>query len=179
MQARRKNNKRYLYNFQSSFIFMNKKGHLILAVAIALVFMFLNYNFNWNLIDSTWKSFFLILGVSCFYCLLPDIDHKNSTITWTFFGIGVLGLTIAMIELLFDKSYISPLRVFIFSGLLLIATFLSANLFSHRGIVHTVQSGIIASIPIGILLGNFVYSLFAYIAWHSHLLGDRYLFKIR
>jgi hypothetical protein len=42
----------------------------------------------------TWASVFGVTLIIAFYSLLPDIDHKNSTITWLFFGVGVLGLVI-------------------------------------------------------------------------------------
>src|SRR3989344_4148091 len=134
---------------------MNKRNHLILGAIINIGLIVI------------------------FYSLLPDIDHKNSTITWWFFGIGISGLVIGMIELTLKITNPNPYTILITSTLLLAFTFIATNFFPHRGIIHSVQVGLLAVIPIFFLFHNFIYCIFAYIAWHSHLIGDGYLFKIK
>jgi hypothetical protein len=158
---------------------MKKKGHIILAFILSFLFIYLTIYLGFNLFEFTWKSITLVSLIIVFYSLLPDIDHKNSTITWWFFGIGFLGLAIGIFELIFNIQKINPILVLVFSTLFLVFTFLSANLFEHRGIIHTVWVGVLASCPLLLIFHSFFYFLLAYIAWHSHLLGDGFLFKIR
>ena len=114
-----------------------------------------------------------------FYSLLPDIDHKNSTITWWFFGIGVLGLVFGISELVLKKDFVNPLLLLIISTGLLVFTYFAVNLFEHRGIIHSVPVGILSVLPLWFLLHSVGYCMLAYVAWHSHLLGDGYLFKVK
>ena len=129
--------------------------------------------------DFTWASVLGVTLIIAFYSLLPDIDHKNSTITWLFFGVGVLGLVIAIIEMSFGITKINPLLLIVLSTILLVFTFLSANIFEHRGLIHSIPVGILASLPMYFVFHSFAYCLLAYVAWHSHLLGDGYLFKLK
>ena len=158
---------------------MNKRNHLILGAILAVTFIIILGWLGLNWITLNFLSIINIGLILIFYSLLPDIDHKNSTITWWFFGIGILGLVIGMIEMTLKITNPNPYTILITSTLLLAFTFIATNFFHHRGIIHSVQVGLLAVIPIFFLFHNFIYCIFAYIAWHSHLIGDGYLFKIK
>ncbi len=135
------------------------------------------FGINWFYFSAL--SVLTIAGISVFYCLLPDIDHKNSTITWWFFGAGVLGLVFGILEIVLQKSFISPILLMLLATALLVFTFVSANIFEHRGIIHSVPVGILSVVPLWLLLHSIPYCAIGYVAWHSHLLGDGYIFKLK
>lgn len=158
---------------------MKKKHHIIFGMLLVLGFIFFLSVFNLDIFRFTLTSVLTIVAITLFYSLLPDIDHKNSTITWWFFGIGVLGLVIGMLEIVFKINFISPLTVIFISTLLLVFTYVSVNLFDHRGLIHSIPIGILAVLPLYLLLHSIGYCLLAYVAWHSHLVGDGYLLKFK
>jgi membrane-bound metal-dependent hydrolase YbcI (DUF457 family) len=49
----------------------------------------------------------------------------------------------------------------------------------HRGFMHSITAGVIMSIPLWFLFHSISLCLIAYAAWHSHLIGDGFLFKIK
>lgn len=158
---------------------MKKKGHIIFAAIISFLFIYLTIYLGLSWFDINWKSISIVSIIVVFYSVLPDIDHKNSTITWWFFGAGMIGLLFGIFELIFGFNKPQPLIVLSLATFLLLVIFISGNFLKHRGIIHTVQVGIMASIPIYFLFHSFFYPLMAYIVWHSHLIGDGFLFKIR
>jgi membrane-bound metal-dependent hydrolase YbcI (DUF457 family) len=158
---------------------MKKKNHIIFGAIFVISFIFILTLFNLDIFRFTLISILTITAITLFYSLLPDIDHKNSTITWWFFGIGVLGLVIGMLEIVFKINFISPLTVIFLSTLLLVFTYISVNLFNHRGLIHSIPIGILAVLPLYLLLHSFAYCFLAYVAWHSHLVGDGYLIKMK
>jgi hypothetical protein len=157
---------------------MKKKGHIIFAAILSFLFIYLTIYLGFSLFEFNLKSIAIITGIIVFYSILPDVDHKGSTITWWFFGVGIAGLLVGIIELYFKVSSPNPLVVLIFSTALLVFTFISGNFLKHRGLIHTVQVGILATFPVYFLFHSLFFTALAYVVWHSHLLGDGYLFKI-
>lgn len=157
---------------------MKKKNHITLAAIFVLIFILVLGYFEKDLILFTPNSIFLILVITIFYSLLPDMDHKNSTITWFFLGIGILGIVLGILETIFSIKLVNPVILIILSTLLLIATFVSVNFFDHRGFIHSIPVGLISVIPIYFIFG-FGYSCLAYVAWHSHLVGDGFFLKFK
>lgn len=158
---------------------MKKRNHIIFALIFVLASIFILNCFKIDIFRFTLVSIFTIIAITVFYCLLPDIDHKNSTITWWFFGIGVLGLVLGMLEIGFKLNFMSPIKIIFISTLLLVFTYLAVNLFEHRGLIHSVPIGILAVLPLYLLFHSVAYCSLAYIAWHSHLIGDGYLLKFK
>jgi hypothetical protein len=110
---------------------------------------------------------------------LADIDQKNSTIIWFFFGIGLLGLVAGIVLIILNNQNINGLVICFLSAIFLIITFMFPRLFSHRGIIHTIWVGLLALVPLWFIFGNIGYCVLAYVSWYSHLLGDGFLFKIK
>lgn len=158
---------------------MQKRGHLILASILCIGFILLTGWLHLNWFTFSLTSVFAIAIIIVFYSLLPDIDHKNSTMTWWFFGVGILGLILGIIEISFNINMINPITLLSLSTLLLAFTFLSANLFEHRGIIHTVQVGLLSVIPLYFIFHSLAFCFLAYVSWHSHLFGDGYIFKTK
>jgi len=158
---------------------MQKRNHIWLGGIFVFLFVLVLGFLNLNWITFTASSLLSIIFITVFYSLLPDIDHKNSTITWWFFGFGILGLVFGIIELIFNLNFFSPLKLLFFSTLLLTATFIAVNVFEHRGFTHSIPAGLIAVVPLFFLFGGFFYCLVGYVAYHSHLVGDGYFFKIK
>jgi len=157
---------------------MKKKNHITFAAIFVLIFILTLGYFNLNLFSFTTSSIFIIVLLTIFYALLPDIDHKNSTITWFFIGIGVLGLIGGILEIYHDFNLVKPSLVIIFSTLLIVATYVAVTFFSHRGFIHSIPVGLISVIQIYLTLG-FGYGCLAYVAWHSHLIGDGFFLKFK
>jgi hypothetical protein len=158
---------------------MKKRNHITFAAIFIVVFLIILGYFKIDLIKITPPSILILSIITVFYSLLPDIDHKNSTITWWFFGIGVLGLVLGMLELAFNLPMINAWALMILSTMLLVFTYLAVNLFEHRGIIHSIPVGLLSVIPLFFIFNSFAYCLIGYIAWHSHLVGDGYLLKFK
>lgn len=158
---------------------MKKRNHIYLAAIFVFLFILVLGWLNLNWLSFTISSVFSIVLITVFYSLLPDIDHKNSTITWWFFGIGLAGLVFGILEMVFGLDFFSPMKLLVLSTLLLVATFVSVNFFDHRGFTHSISAGLIAIIPLLFIFGNLSYCLIGYVAYHSHLIGDGYFLKIR
>jgi len=156
---------------------MQKRSHIIFAILLSFIFIYLTIYLGIARLDFTWASVAIITLLIVFYCLLPDIDHKSSTITWWFFGVGILGLVFAIIELLLGIEKISPLTIIILSTILLSATFIAVNFFEHRGFTHSIPAGIIAILPLYFVFHSLIYCFVAFVAFYSHLLGDGYVLK--
>jgi hypothetical protein len=156
---------------------MKKGGHILLGAVVSFLFIYLTIYLGFSFFKFNFKTIASVAFIIVFYSILPDIDHKNSTITWWFFGAGILGLLIGVFELIFKFTNPNPVIVLILSTGLLIVTFVSSNFFQHRGIVHTVQAGLIVSLPVYFLFNSIIYPILAYIVWHFHLIGDGFLFK--
>ena len=158
---------------------MEKRNHIAFGLILCFLFvLFLGWlGLNW--FNFTATSLIVLCAISIFYSLLPDIDHKNSTITWWFFGVGVLGLVFGIIELFFKINLVNVYSLLIFSTLLLVVAFISPNLFQHRGLIHSIPVGLLAVVPLFFLFHSLAYCVLGYVAWHSHLLGDGYFWKIK
>lgn len=159
---------------------MNKRSHIIFGIILAIAFILLLWYLELDLIKFSFSSVIILMGITIFYSLLPDIDHKNSTITWWFFGLGILGLIVGIIDLKFNFfDSVNSLMIIIFSTVLLAVTFISVQIFHHRGFTHSVPAGLIAVTPVFLLFHNIFFCIMAYVAWHSHLIADGYIFKLK
>ena len=156
---------------------MDKRGHFILGIIFAFIVVMLMGWLNLNIITLDFVSVAFIIGITLFYSILPDVDHKSGTMTWWFLGVATVGVLFGVLELMLKFG--NPLAVLLCSALLLVFTFVATNFFEHRGIIHSIPVGMLSVVPIWFLLHNFAYCIFAYVAWHSHLVGDGYIFKIR
>ncbi len=155
---------------------MKKRGHFIFGLILALVFiLFLGY-FKLDYLTFNFKSIVLIIFLTLFYSILPDIDHKSGTMTWWFIGLSILGMIFGLSELIFNFG--KPVFTMIISILFLIFTFIATNFFKHRGFIHSVMAGLVLALPVFFIFGNWGYFLIAYVSWHSHLIADGYFFKL-
>jgi membrane-bound metal-dependent hydrolase YbcI (DUF457 family) len=158
---------------------MQKRNHITFGAifVVALIFVLGWLGLNW--ISFSASSIFSIILITVFYSLFPDIDHKNSTITWWFFGFGVIGIVFGLLEFAYDLNFISPIKLMSLSCLLLVFTYLASTIFEHRGFIHSITAGLIAAFPLLFIFPGVVYYLIGYVAWHSHLIGDGYLLKFK
>ena len=158
---------------------MKKRSHIILGAVFGLLFILFIGWLGLDWIYFSLSSVLIIIGIIIFYSLLPDIDHKNSTITWWFFGIGVVGIVLGILEIAYGLNFISPIKLMSLSCLLLVFTYLAATLFDHRGFIHSISAGLIAAFPLLFIFHSFAYYIIGYVAWHSHLIGDGYFLKLK
>ena len=156
---------------------MNKKGHWIFGIILCLFFIFLTRIFGLKWFEINFSSVLIMLGLITFYSILPDIDHKSGTMTWWFLGISIIGLITGLIVMIFNFNI--SLILIIISTFLLIMIFISTHWFSHRGFIHTIWVGFLSIIPIYFLFNSIAYCFIGYLAWHSHLIADGYVFKIK
>lgn len=148
---------------------MNYKSHIAISLILGIIFIILtNYFFNlFNLLSL--KTYIICFCIIFIYGLLPDIDIGSSKITWYFLGIGIAGAIISS----YFKNY-----PFLYLSLMLLAlVFIAVKFTSHRGIIHTIEAGLIFAAPLYFLF-NWEYSLLAFVCFYSHLLGDGYYFKL-
>jgi phosphoglycerol transferase MdoB-like AlkP superfamily enzyme len=156
---------------------MNKRGHWILGALLSLLFILVVDSIGIGWFGFDFLSILTMIAIILFYSILPDMDHKNSTITWWFFSVGVIGLIVSIIQLIFSLG--NPLSMLIMSTVFIVVTFISARIIPHRGFIHTIQIGILSVIPLWFIFHNFGYVLLGYVAWHSHLMGDGYFWKVK
>ena len=146
---------------------MDKIAHIIIgAAAVAVLAVFMSSIAGWHF-DA--KELITIIIVTYLFCLLPDIDHPISTITWHFLGIGIAGLVI---------SFFSYGQNLMFASIvLLVLTFLCAQFAGHRGPIHTVWAGALFAIPLYLIFHDYRLCIIAWVAYYSHLAADGYWFK--
>jgi len=157
---------------------MKKLGHIIFGFVLCFVFILIAGALELEWFDFGAKSLGIMACIILLYSLLPDIDHKNSTVTWLFLGFAILGLIWGLLVLLMKQDYSRGLLIIVVSLVFLISIYVCANYFKHRGVIHSLLVGLLASIPLYfIFFFEIQYPLIGLIAWYSHLLGDGFLFK--
>jgi len=155
---------------------MNRLGHIVFSGCMAALFVLISVFYGWGLYDFTFGFILSFMGIIIVYSLLPDIDHKNGTMTWWILGLGIIGVSLGTLQLVFLVG--SPMITLVISSLLLIVTFLAANL-KHRGIIHTVWAGMLFSVPLYFIFGSIPHAALGYIAYHSHMWADGLFFKVK
>jgi len=151
---------------------MNKLGHLITGFIIGLlVIAILNYFFGWYNIFGldSWSNWIIYIGIILVYSLLCDIDHKSGTITWWFIGLGIVGIVYSVIVV--DKI------IFAYALGLLTFTYIAGEFFSHRGFIHSILFGLVASCPLYYVFG-LPEAVLAFLCFFSHLCADDEWFKL-
>lgn len=143
---------------------MNWKLHLIGGIISSiLLFALISYYHGFNELV---LSVFLLVPI---YALLPDIDHKDSTITWWSIGLAALLILVGV--------FASNVLIYIGAGLIVL-TYIAVLVFKHRGITHSIPFGVATTIPIWYFFGV-VPALILFAAYWSHLLLDGIPFKLR
>ena len=150
---------------------MNYKGHLkvgiiVSAIVSALLFFITDVDLGiYNLI--------IYPIIAILFCLLPDIDHPISTITYFFLGIGIIGVSLSTINDFFSLSLPYVDRILYASVILLVSTFIFAKFVKHRGFVHTIRFALVCSIPVFFITGQWQHSVVAFFAFYSHICADK------
>jgi len=138
------------------------KTHIIFGLIISIGFGFLMSGyldldfFNFSLIE-----LFFSIPVVLVYSLLPDIDLHSSKISHLFRGLALLFVLLAII---FDLKKFS---------ITIIAVLIIMEFLKHRKFIHSITAGLILSLPL--IYFSPILSIFAFIAYLSHLLLDRNL----
>lgn len=148
---------------------MNKNGHLAIGFVIGITFLLvMDKTLGWfDILNyKAWIIYIIILFV---YALLADIDHKMSSITWLFIGIGIAGMGVAFF--LDNKMLIGA------SAILLALTYIAAQWLPHRGPTHTIWFAAITCVPIYLIVG-WQEAILAMLVYYSHLAADGLWFKI-
>jgi membrane-bound metal-dependent hydrolase YbcI (DUF457 family) len=153
---------------------MHKINHIIFGIFCSFIFLFVLEIFGKKIIFG--PESFILLGISAFYSILPDIDHKNSTITWFFIGVSVLGMCYGFYKIFVAFSTFS-LGVAIFSFFILVLTFVCAYFFKHRGFIHSIGVGFVFCLPVWFLFESKIFFVVSFVSWYSHLMGDGFLWK--
>jgi len=156
---------------------MNKRGHLVLALITSILFIAITRSMGLGWYAITPFSVIVFAFIISFYSILPDIDHRAGTMTWVILGVGVIGIVTGIIQLIFGWG--NPLATLVIAAFLLLLVFISAHVLPHRGIIHSVPVGILAAVPLWFLFHSWPFCILAYVNWHSHLVGDGYLFKLK
>jgi membrane-bound metal-dependent hydrolase YbcI (DUF457 family) len=140
---------------------MNKTGHLLVGFAVGLLFIgATNYFFGWFNYDL--KNIVIYLIIIALYCLLPDADMRQSTISFIFVGVSIIGM-------IFGYNYNDKMILFSAFSLLII-TFL-AWIIGHRGFVHSIVFAAIVSAPL-IYFFSYQVAALAFLCFYSHLAAD-------
>ena len=155
---------------------MNHKQHTLVGLTSVIIFAILMHLIRgWFPIDI--KTIISILVVGYVFCLLPDIDHRISQITWLFLGIGIAGILVSVVDMYY--SFIpSGYNIMIPSLVLLVLTFVCAKYAKHRGIIHTIRLGAIFSALLYFIVPDWRLCIVAMIAYQSHLIADGYLLRL-
>jgi len=145
---------------------MNRGGHLLVGYGVGLIFIIImNLLLGWfpkNI--SSIIIYSLVIGI---YCLLPDVDHPISTITWIFVGVSVVGLI---------YGFFLDINIAYYAFGLLCFTFFCAQFLSHRGIIHSILFCVLASSPLFFIF-NIQIACLGFISSYSHLAADGEWFK--
>jgi len=140
---------------------MNYLGHLSVGFVVMLVSLTLLGILGF--VTISYESIFIYFGIWFIYSLLPDIDHKNSKITWLFIGIGIIGVLAGSAM---KENYIVYSSV-----VLLLLTYLIAEFLPHRGPTHTYWFSLLLAVPLYFLFG-WPEALVGFLCYSSHLVSD-------
>ena len=146
---------------------MNFKGHLITGFVVGILFIIITHLFfGW--FDYNLKLVGIYIIIISIYCLLPDSDLRNSTISYVFIAISIIGM---MIGYNYDD-----IKILYSSFTLLVVTFIAWNI-KHRGFIHSIVFNIIVSAPL-IYFFSYEVAALAFICFYSHLIADKLYFKL-
>lgn len=142
------------------------KTHGIIGIVIGAALAVINFYYTKYIFMS-----FIFLPLGYFFALLPDLDHKISTITWNFFAFSAIFLVWGFIFKDWGK---------IFSGMgIFLLSFLTPNLSKHRGVVHTVWFVIVAPLFLLFFDLRLVHYFGGVLCGWSHLIADGIPLKIK
>jgi len=146
---------------------MNFKGHLLAWFIIGTLFILITHNFfDWFNYDL--KSIGVYAIIISIYCLLPDSDLRNSTISYLFIAVSIIGMIL---------GYNYDVTNILYSSFaLLVITFIAWNM-KHRGFIHSLSFNVIVSAPL-IYFFSYEVALLAFICFYSHLITDEEYFKL-
>jgi len=146
---------------------MNFKGHLITGFITGILFILItHYFFDWFSYDL--KSIGIYVIIIFIYSLLPDSDLRNSTISYVFIAISIIGM-------MMGYNY-DDIKILFSSFALLVITFIAWNM-KHRGFIHSIVFNIIVSAPL-IYFFSYEVAALAFICFYSHLIVDEEYFKL-
>lgn len=146
---------------------MNKGGHLLVGFIVGILLILVTH----FLLGWFELSLYLIVvytAIIFIYSLLPDIDHRNSTITWIFIGLSIVGM-------LYGYFYNENIALFL-SFILLALTFI-AGFVGHRGFIHSILFAIIVSFPLYYFF-SYQVAILGAVCFYSHLVADKEYFKL-
>ena len=140
--------------------------HSTIGVLVGILFIAAtHYFFGWFCVNLLVCGLtpFIYLAIILLYCLLPDVDHPISTITWFFIGMALTFLVYGF--------YIGEDPIIFFAICLLAFTFICAQWFSHRGPIHSIPAGLILSAPLYYIFG-WPHAFLEFVCFYSHLASD-------
>jgi len=141
---------------------MNKLGHILFATFIFTVIYVIITNFM--VLDTSQILF--SFGIFLIYSLLPDIDKNNSWIRKQLNQIIILLLLFFTIVSIVNKD-----RIALVIAAILIISQIVLTLIKHRGPIHSIIFGVIASAPL--LFLNPIFFFAGLIGVMTHLLADK------
>ena len=135
------------------------KGHLFFAYLILLTAYIAQIRYNWNLnLPTDWLNITGIIIIVGIFSLLPDVDTPSSKAS-------TLILNTALIAIIF---FAYKQQGYIIMGIA--ATLLLLSLASHRGLTHSIISGLIFAIPLWFI--NPLFYIIAAISYILHITID-------
>lgn len=146
---------------------MNRGGHLLVGFLVGIIFIYItHFIFGW--FNYTFKDICIYTIIVAAYSLLPDTDHRNSTISFIFIGLSILGM---------GAGYSYNNNLILFSSFsLLVITFIAWTI-GHRGFVHSILFDILVSVPL-IYFFSYQVALLGFVIFYSHLACDEEFFKL-
>lgn len=141
---------------------MNKLGHILFSTAI---FIFLYYMLS-NHLDLDVTKILFAYFIFIVYSLLPDIDKNNSWIR------KQLNTIIFILILFFTLiSLVNQDQTALLIAAILVVVVIILTIIKHRGAIHTLSFGIIASVPL--LFIDPLYFFAGFIGVITHLIADK------
>lgn len=145
-------------------------GIVLLLIAAVIAFFFKLYNFkNMNILD-----IILIVFVTLFYSILPDIDTeaskaKTTIETWSYILIAGLGSYLLFMK--FTSEIADKTTIIIIATIVLIAVILLlVKSLKHRGPTHTFVAATLFSLPL--IYFSVILFVAGVISYTSHLIID-------
>lgn len=154
---------------------MNAREHLIIG-SLTTAILFVIIHFATKYLPITPQTLIMTVVIAYVYSLLPDIDTRASMIVWSFLGIGISGITIAIINNYYHFLN-NGTTIMIASCVLLICVF-AAQFIGHRGFIHSLSFDAIASAAIYLIVPSIGLCVIAFATFWSHLICDEESFKV-
>lgn len=146
---------------------MNRPEHLFIGYVVGIILILATHmSFEWFPFTAITIMYYAV--IIFVYALLPDADHRSSTISFIFVGVSILGMA-------YGYNYKNNAMLYFSYGL--VVTTFAAWTIGHRGFVHSILFGLIVSVPL-MYFFSYQVAILGFVSFMTHMWADGEYFKL-